>query len=187
MRGSEWARFVSMVKAAQGVTHTHRYRTTQVTATQGAVTAFPLLVADDDPDYDVGGDFSTAAECHANSRIEGIDLNLMIAPNATSEIVEWMIFKDPDAIVGTGADPATLFDQDVSANALIFRKYVMAYGMFRSTVSREATRIHVRITRAALKRAGVMKDNDVLRLHVKNTGGSATTKISAYGRIWTRL
>lgn len=186
MRGSDWARFVSMVKAATGVTHTHRYRNINKAITAAAVTSCPVLIADDDPDYDVGGDFTTAAECHANSRITGIDLNMTIAPQASGDVVEWMLIKDPDAIIGTGADPATLFDQDVSANAILFRKYCMAYGMFKSTTSREAKSVHVRITRAAMRRAGVMKDNDVLRLQFKNSGSNAGS-LAAIGRIWTRL
>ena len=186
MNSRDWNQFQGLVQAAMGVKHTHRYRIIEKNMTANAVTSNPLLVAADDPDFDAGGDFTTAAECEQNSRIQGIDLNLHIKPGGAGKAIEWMLFKDPDAIIGTGADPATLFDQDVSANAIIFRKYVLAYGMIVSSSTMEAKAIHVRISRAAMKRAGVMKDNDVLRFQVKNHHASTAGVLHAYGRIWTR-
>lgn len=187
MNAMQWKKFRGLVLAAAESKHTHRYRSTEFTATQAAVTSYQLLACDDDPDYDTGGDFSTPCECHPGSKITGIDLNLTIAPNGTSEIIEWMLWKDPDSILGATVSPADLFTNDLNSTNVVLRKAVLAYGMFRSTTSREANKIHVRVSRAAMGRNRVMKDGDRLRLTVLNTGGSATTKISAFGRIWTRI
>lgn len=188
MRSGDWRRFQSMVKAATGVTHVTRYIGTSIALTASGITTLPLLQADDEPDYDVGGTFtSTPAECEAGSRITGIDLNLTIVPAAVGDIVQWILWKNPDQVLTASTlDPETLFGNDLTTTNALLRKYTLAYGMFVSMTSKETTRIHVRISRAALKRAGVMGDLDRLTLNFKNSNASTPAGLHGYGRIWHR-
>lgn len=181
--------FRSLVQQATGVKHTHRYRLLDGVITQGATTHIPLLTTDDTPDYDEEFDGSAAApECETGSRILGIDLNLDLVPQTATEQVEFMIWKNPDnAITTSTVSPTILFLNDITATTILVRKYTMAYGRFLSTVSKENFRSKIRISRAAMRRAGVMKQNDVLYLALTHTAtGGSNGVYSLHGRIWTR-
>lgn len=180
--------FRSLVQAATGVKHTHRYRLLDLVITNNASTEFGLLTADDDPDYDEDFNGSTTApECEVGSRILGIDLNLDLVPGNAGGQHEWILFKSPDGLLSTGVvGPVSLFTNDLSANIALMRKYILAYGRFLSTASRESSRTRVRISRAAMRRAGVMHDNDSLRMVIAATDTAADGSLSLHGRIWTR-
>lgn len=180
--------FRRLVQAATGVKHTHRLRVLDVTLTQAAVTEFPLLTADDDPDFDEDLNGSTTApECETGARILGIDMTVDIVPGTAGEQVEFMIFKSPDQLLNGIGDPiAGLWTNDLTANNALFRKYTLCYGRFLSTASRESSRSRIRISRAAMRRAGVMHDNDHLRMCFAHTAGADNGKVSLHGRIWTR-
>lgn len=186
LNAANWSRFKAMVAAATGVKHTHRFRVIDKVITQGATTVSPLLTASDAPDYDAGGDLTTTAQCETNSRITGIDLKMIITPGATGAHIEWMLWKDPDLALTVARVPSELFQNDITANVALLRKYTLAYGMVRSSSTKEGAALHVRISRAALKRSAVMKDDDVLRLTFVHTTAATNGSLSAYGRIWTR-
>lgn len=182
--------FRQLVAAATGVRHTHRYRLLDRVIVQGAaIEHIPLLSCDDDPDYDEDFDGAAAApECEVGSRILGIDLTLDLVPGSSGgEQMEWLLWKNPDdMIVLSGVTPAALFTNDTTTTIILMRKYVLAYGRFLSTASKESSRTHVQISRAAMKRAGVMHDQDKLYLGVTHTASASNGTLSMHGRIWTR-
>lgn len=185
MNGRQWRMFQSMVKAAQGVTHTHRYRIIGDAIGSGTTEYKPIIKAIDDPNYDTDPNATTPAECEVGSRIVGVDLLLNLAPATAGTDVEYILFKDPDAIFsGSTVVPADLFTNDVSSTTLLVRKYTLSYGYFRSTASKESRIQKIRIGRAALGRAGTLSDNDQIILAVRT--GSANTTLDYIGRIWTR-
>lgn len=180
--------FRSLVQAATGVKHTHRYRLIDKTITNNTTTEMALLSADDDPDYDENFDGAGAApECEVGSRILGVDLSMDFVPGNAGGQHEWLLFKSPDALLtAIPVTGAILFDNDVSANTMLLRKHTLAYGRFLSTASRESSRTKVRISRAAMRRAGVMHDADSIRLCIVATDTAADGTFSMHGRIWTR-
>lgn len=181
--------FRGLVQQATGVKHTHRYRLLDDAVPQGATTHIPLLTADDTPDYDEDFDGAAAApECETGSRILGIDFNFDFVPNGATEQIEYMIWKNPDAAITTSTvSPTILFQNDVTTTGILLRKYTMAYGRFLSTASKESSRTKLRISRAAMRRVGVMKQNDVLYLGLTHTAtGGGDGVYSLHGRIWTR-
>lgn len=180
--------FRSLVQAATGVKHTHRYRLLDKVITNNATTEFPLLTADDDPDYDEDFDGSAAApECEVGARILGIDFTMDFVPGNAGGQHEWILFKSPDALLtNAGATGSLLFTNDQTALGMLLRKYCLAYGRFLSTASRESSRTKVRISRAAMRRAGVMHDVDALRLAITATDTTSDGTFSMHGRIWTR-
>ena len=186
MNSSDRKQFQGLVQAAMGQKKTHRYRVLEKNLTAASTITIPLLTADDDPDFDAGGDFTTACECEQGARIQGIDLNLHIKPGGAGKAIEWMLWKNPDELISTTVNPSALFTNDLDATTVILRKYVMAYGMIVSSSTMEAKPLHIRISRAAMRRAGTMSDNDVLRLNVANAHASTAGVLHAYGRIWTR-
>lgn len=185
MSPQQWKMFKAMVAAATGIKHTYRYRAIAITATQGTTTPVQLLTTDDDPDYDVAWNSTTPHETEVGSRILGIDLNMFTTPSAAGEIIEWCLYKDPDGMLGT-VSPTVLFQADRDATAVLLRKYAMAYGMFKASASKDSQKAHVRISGAAMRRAGTMLDGDALRLVFLHSGAAANGEISMYGRIWTR-
>lgn len=179
--------FRSLVQAATGTKHTHRLRQLDFTITNNTTTEFALLTADDDPDYDEDFAATTSApECEVGARVLGIDLSCDFVPGNAGGQHEWCIFKSPDGLLTSVITPGLLFQNDLTANVSLLRKYTMAYGRFLSTASRESSRTRVRISRAAMRRAGVMHDNDSLRMSVTATDTAADGTMSLHGRIWTR-
>lgn len=180
--------FRSLVQAATGVKHTHRLRELDIVVVAGATDHIPILTADDTPDYDEDFVANTSApECETGSRILGIDMTLDLVPGAAGETIEFMIWKNPDAAFTESAiTPTLLFTNDFSSNTMIVRKYTMAYGRFLSTSTRESSRTRIRISRAAMRRVGVMHVNDVLNLGVFHSASGANGTMSLHGRIWTR-
>jgi len=180
--------FRSLVQAATGTKHTHRYRLLDKIITNNAVTEFPILTADDDPDYDEDFDGSSAApECEVGARVLGIDLSVDLVPGNAGGQHELLIWKSPDGLLsGISIAGSSLFTNDQTSERILFRKYCLAYTRFLSTASRESSRTHVRISRAAMKRAGVMHDTDSLRMAIAATDTAADGTFSMHGRIWTR-
>lgn len=179
------AQFKRLVAAATGTKRTHRIRGFVTLSTAGA-NPFPLLSADDDPDYDVGGVMtSTPLECEAGARILGIELSITVRFLAAGRYAEFMIYKDVDSIMGGSISPSWLFLNDLTANVALLRKYAVAYGFMLASTNNENKTMRVRISRAALRRAGVMNDGDKLHLNIETSAG---TDNLAYvtGRIWTR-
>lgn len=180
--------FRNLVQAAMGVKRTHRLRELDIAVVQGALDHIPLLTADDNPDY--AEDFvanTSSPECETGSRILGIDLTLDFVPFAAGEQIEWMIWKNPDASFTEATfTPTLLFTNDISINTIAFRKFCMAYGRFLSTATKESSRTRVRISRAAMRRVGVMHQDDVLNLAVQHTAAGGNGAMSIHGRIWTR-
>lgn len=184
-REMNMAKFRRLVQQAMGVKHTHRYRTASVTLGTAGLNQIALLTANDAPDFDTGGDFATSAQCEQGSRIIGIDLNLVIKSNSAGTLFEVVLWKDPDAFLNTSGIASLLMQNDVTANALLMRKYTLAYGMWRANTGSDTKHFHMQISRAALRRAGVMKDNDVIRLNIE-TSADITNTLAGYGRIWTQ-
>lgn len=180
--------FRSLVQAATGVKHTHRLRDLDQVITNNATSEFALLTADDDPDYDEDLALGTSApECEVGSRILGIDLSMDFVPGNAGGQHEWLLFKSPDGLLDSlPVTFATLFTNDRTANNMLARKYALAGGRFLSTASRESSRTKVRISRAAMRRAGVMHDSDSIRLTITATDTAADGSFSIHGRIWTR-
>lgn len=183
-------RSVNMIRQALGVSHVHRFRDLNEALTAfsagGVLSNFGILSADDEPDYDVGGNFATPLECETGSRIIDIDLTIIFTTSSANDIIEWMLIKDPDQVIGTSSSPVDLYTNDVTTTSLLTRKYALAYGIFKSTSQKETLVTRARISRRALRRAGVMNDLDRLRLQILGTGSSVTATVSMVGRITTR-
>lgn len=180
--------FRQLVQAATEIKHVHRYRALDVTVTQGASLEFPILSCDDDPDYDEDFDASAAApECEVGSRVLGINFVMDLVPgSAGGEQMEWILFKSPDGLLNNAITIPDLFTNDQTALNMLLRKYCLVYGRFLSTASKESSRTTVKITRAAMRRAGVMHDNDTLRMRLTHTAAASNGSFSLHGRIWTR-
>lgn len=181
-------RVANQVLAAAETKHVHRFRVVNATITQGIINGYPLLQGSTAPDIDTGGNFTTACLCEQGSKIERIDLTFLLdAGNSTVEDFEFMIYKDPDAILGAALDPANLFTNDASATTLLTRKHCLAYRMLKSESGKTVKGIRMRISRAALKRSRILLKDDVLRLSIGMTAAGANGSFSAYGKIVTRV
>lgn len=176
---------IRKLRAALSFSHRFRYRSTSVALTGAATTFIPLMTASDNPDYDVGGDFSTACQCESGSRITNINLSLKLKQFDNNKVIEVMIWKDPDAMI-SALNPSDLFVNDQTTSNLILRKNVLSYRMFVPVSSSQQTEFQMHIKRKALRRIGVMADNDVLRMAVAIEGASAGQTMAGYGTITTR-
>lgn len=173
-----------IVRSMVGDHYTHRYRILNDVITQNTTEEKPLLLADDDPDYDIEPTATTPRECETGSKITGIDLTLNVAPTTVATTVEWLLWKNPDQVLNT-ITPGMIFENELTPTLALLRKYTLAYGYFRNTSSRESRAQHVRIGRAALGRASRMRENDLLLLSVRETSNVGTVSLSYFGRVWT--
>lgn len=181
-------KFRSMVRAAMGNTHTHRYRALNVTIPMNATTSFGLLIADDEPDYDVDGvPGTTTPECPVKSKIVDVDLHFIFKPAGTGfgSTLECMIVRDEDN-AGTITDITDLFDMDKSTGSLAARKNTLKFWPIVASTFTDHIFKGVRIRRMALKRAGTLADLDRLELMIKNNNATTDATFSVWGTITTR-
>lgn len=166
-------------------THRHRYFVRDFTLGANGTTNFLLLAADDDPDYEVGGDGSTLCECPPKSKIIDVDLNMMI--DGVSTDFGWILLRViENALPAANVNFATLFSNNRTADSLFLRQNVMAAGFLKTSAQKDIGRIHTRIRRKALSRAGNLNDLDRLVLAVTNFHGSTNGAMDLWGTITTR-
>lgn len=178
--------FNSAVRAALMPRFVYRMRFLALTITQGTMTALPLLKADDDPDYDQLIDGTTAAECSPGSRVIALQLHFQIVTGQDNEIIEWILYKDPDNALTAATDISTLYTQDVTASNKTLRKMTLAAGHLIMDSNHGTPEIRVNITRKALRRIGPIQDNDVLRMVFTMTSAGGNATLYGRGRIITR-
>lgn len=181
--------FNAAVRAAMMPKFVYRMRFTAFTVTQGADTALPLLLCDDDPTYDQLIDGTNPAEVAPGSRILALQLAFQwVANGGDNELVEWVLFKDPDGIlVAAGAASiVTLFTQDVSTVSKIMRKNAIAAGHTIFDSNHATPTINVNIPRKTLRRIGPMQDGDTLRMTFTATAAAGNHTLYGRGRIITR-
>lgn len=161
-----------------------RMRFLTFTITQGTNTGLPLLLCDDDPDYDQLIDGTSPAECQPRARILAIQMHLQLLALPVGEVLEWILYKDPDAILTATTGIGTLYTQDKTANGLILRKNTLAAGhVIVDATSRSVQPITVNIPRKALRRIGPMQENDVLRMVFTLTAAASNGDLYGRGRI----
>lgn len=173
------------VVRAISVVHVHRFYLLEsnTTIVQGATTTMNLMVCDDDPDYDVGGDLTTGCECPVGSKIVSINLTLQMTQSA-GESCEFLLFKNPDN--GVAATPTLLFTNDVTPNNLVIRKNTLKYARVFWTTSGDRKTLKLFVKRKALMRIGRMRDNDRLQLISVASAAAGNVNASCYGTITTR-
>lgn len=176
---------IRKLRSALSFSHRFRYRSTSIALTAAGTTQIQLMNATDNPDYDVGGDFSTACQCETGSRITSIDINIKMKSFDNAKTIEVMVWKDPDGLISS-MTPADLFVNDQTSGNMLLRKYALAYRMFLPVSGTANTEFHIRIKRKAMRRIGVMADTDNLRMAVTLEGSSAGQTMAAYGTITTR-
>lgn len=176
--------FNMSVKKAMGARMIARMRFLTFTITQGTNTALPLLICDDDPDYDQAIDGTNPAECQPGSRILAIQMHLQLLALPVGEVLEWILYKDPDSILGATVGIGTLYTQDKTANGIIIRKNALAAGhVIVDATSRSVQPITVNIPRKALRRIGPMQDGDALRMVFTLTAAASNGDLYGRGRI----
>lgn len=148
-----------------------RVRINGLSLTNASNTAVTLLNCDDDPDYDLGIDGTNVAEVPPHTAIVDIKLKMQMANLTSNNMIEWMIYKDPDAIIGAKL-PSSLFTQDLSSDVLILRKYCVMYNYAVPTGGYDRPGGTLRIRNKALRRIGDMEDGDVFRMQINNPGAS---------------
>lgn len=159
------------------------------TITQGANTGLPLLLCDDDPDFDQLIDGTSPAEIQPGSIITAIQLHFQLLALPVGEILEWVLFKDPDGILtaATAGNIATLYTQDKTANVILLRKNAIAAGhIIVDATSRSVQPIIINVPRKALMRIGPFQDGDLLRLTFTLTAAASNGDLYGRGRIVTR-
>lgn len=180
-------RFNNLARKAVMTTHVHRVRGIGVSTGDAATTHFDLLLADDDPDYDVTSNLTTIAECEAKSRLKSIQLNMILKTTQENHTLEWMLYRDPDEVLEAGGvTPATLFTADVTAFTALLRKNALAYGFFRASTNKDAHSTRIRISRKAMRRVVQMNDLDRIKLAITASDVVTAGTIDIWGRIVTQ-
>lgn len=152
---------IKTVKSMQAKT-THRIRIVKVNAPAATDTYVTLLTAKDDPNYDLVTDGTNVAECEIGSFIRKVQLHITYQASAAGDMVEMMLFKDPDAAFTTNMTPTQLYTSDVSSISLDVRKNTVWYHLFVASTGRDTF-----VGGPSLKAMGrikVMRENDNLRL-----------------------
>lgn len=174
-----------LVNAITRSSHVFRYHNVDNAAviTANTTTTFPLLTSSDDPDYEVGGDFSTSCQCEEGAVVRGIDLNLNIAHGTAGTPFELMIAKDINANL-TATTPASLFSNNPGSAIRELRKYAVCYKAFFMPTDKLEKNLRLRIRKSALRRIGQMHEDDVLRLWITNGHATINGSLQGWGKIY---
>lgn len=179
--------FNRAVRAAIMPKYVYRMRFLAFTITQGTDTVLPLLICDDDPDYNQLIDGTTAAEVAPGSRILALQLHFQVVLGSDNEIVEWVLMKNPDNDLSTAESSiAALYTQDVSAETRTIRKNAIAAGHFIMDSNHGTPEVRVNVSRKALARVGPIQDTDRLNMVFTMTAATGNTTLYGRGRIITR-
>lgn len=163
--------------------HVCRVRINTLAVTDNADVYQSLLVAKDDPNYDLATDGTNVAECEIGSRILDIDLKIVLHTIAQNDVSEVIIFKDPDVMLTTGMTPANLFLADVTQLTTNLRKYAMWYNVFIGGGAGQNHTFFAKISRGAMARNRRMAENDTLKILFSQNDASASRKAFIVGRI----
>lgn len=164
--------------------HVFRYNAWETSVTLSAGpgnTNIPLLTSNDDPDYEVGGDFATSCQCEEGAIIKDINLRLNISGGA-NDTYEWMLIKSPNALLDASL-PATVFSNDPVANTQLLRKNCLAYGAGVIPADNQERNVRVFVRNSALRRIGQMHEDDNLRIRFRNHDAATAMTLRGYGRI----
>lgn len=164
--------------------HVHRFYSLGSSATANTTTTFPLLIADDDPDFQTGGDLTTACECEQGSRITDVDLQFIVS--GFTGVLTWVLYRAQENSYPTTATLAALLNNDKTADKLLLRKNALKAGLVFLTAEKDQGKQIIRIRRSALKRAGKLADLDRLLIAFVNHDPSENATIYAWGTITTR-
>lgn len=176
---------MEVAKAIQ-TTHRHRFINRDFQIAANSVTNYVLLLADDDPDYEVGGDGSTPAECEADAKIIDIDLRIqLLIASMAGATISYQLYRAEENAYPALSTLTELFSNDDSLANLNIRKNTLAYGAVLGASERDISSIRIRVRRKALKRAGKLHDTDRLYLGFHNTHASTAAEALLYGTITT--
>lgn len=163
--------------------HVARVRITALALTDNADVYQSLLVAKDDPNYDLATDGTNVAECEVGSRLIGIDLNIKLYTIAQNDIEEVILYKDPDNLLSTGMTPSELFAADVTAQRIVVRKHAMWYNVFIGGGAGQNHQFFMRVSKGAMARNRKFADGDVLKLMFSQNDASISRKAYIVGRL----
>lgn len=150
--------------------------------TANALTVVPLLTSNDDPDYEVGGDFTTSCQCEEGALVKNIDLNLNIQHTTAGTQFELMLLKDINQNLGA-LNPSSLFANSASSAERELRKMTLAYKAIFIPTDKLEKNIRLFVRRKALQRIGQIHEDDDLSLAIFNHHASTNGSLQGYGRI----
>lgn len=191
MNSRQFGQIKNIVEAVSGDLINKRVRVVGptgdgVTIAANGITSQTLLVCDTDgnPNEDLATDGTNIAEVNYGSRLLGIDLNVYYKYPASNQIMECMIYKDIDSLIGASADPAELFNQDVNSTNILIRKTCLAYwNSVSGTSSKDLYGARVRISHSALARNRKLAAGDKLYIVFKNMHATLGGKYWITGKI----
>lgn len=183
-RQMSMGKFKNLVRSAVAVKHNSRIRLISGAVTQAATTHFNLLTCDDDPAYDNATDGTNVAECQPLTRLHRIDLRMFVQNSGSLGLTpyEMILYKDPDGELGALA-PSDLFGADVTEAREYLRKNTLAYDAWLQSNDFAGSTRRIRVSRAAIKRAGVFHDGDIIKLGITSPSSGVNGVLHLIGKI----
>lgn len=178
------ARFV--VNRLTASKHVFRYHNIDnALSLPAGLTNTTLLASGDDPDYELGGNFTTACQCEEGAVITGIDLNLNFQHTVAGTAFEVILYKDTNGILSAaGISPSNLFSNSATANVQLLRKNCIAYKAFHIPTDKLERNLRVRVKKSALARIGQLKEDDALVMTTFNGHASTAGSLQGHGKIY---
>lgn len=132
-------------------------------------------------------DGSIIADAPLYSRITGIRLNTtVIAGQATQMQLRWIMWKDVDGdLPGSTVMPLWHVSTESSV-AREVRRMTIAKGLLIANQSSGVVPLHIRISRAALKRISPLRELDVLKFAIAKDAPGTAAVLNMWGSIYLR-
>lgn len=132
-----------------------------------------LLSCLDDPTWDNATDGTNIAHTRTGAKITSIDLFLVWKVDA-NKMHELMLFRDRDGSLGAQVPSTALATGDYTPTIAELRANMLSYmPIYRSNAS-DTKAMKITVNGAALRRAGKMHENDIIKLFLRNNGSGTS-------------
>lgn len=148
-----------------------------------------LAVCQETMDEQLESDGTNVAQVPLYSRLTAIKLNLqVVGPSSNSVVHRWILHKLPDGeeliadnLRLAGANFHSSNDEPAHRE---MRKYTLAKGILITNSSTGVTPLRIFVKRAAMKRVGPFRENDVLRLDIAKDQTGISSALHGFGTLY---
>lgn len=180
-----------IVRAAMGTVLAKRVLVASATIPDVTATDFdnpltiPLLECTETMNEETVSDGTNVADAPLYSRIQSIRLEGLVHAS-TASVMRWMLYKSPDADISAATAMSDFHSSRDAPDAKVLRANTLAKGVLFMGASNQGTKFRTFVSRSALRRAGSLRENDVLRFIIAKDAAGTTIPLDMLGTIWVK-
>lgn len=145
----------------------------------------PLLTCIEAQDEELESNGSDIATAPLYSRLVAIKLRLGVHAFSAQTVFRWMLWKSPDNDLTPNMTTNFHSSNDTITDREI-RKMVLAKGIVISNSSSVVNSVPIFVKRAAMLRAGPLRENDRINFQIAKDAAGTTANLTGFGTLWVK-